>query len=102
MRIKFSNNSLDFHIFFFIEEKWCFSNILELIRRALVDVMLACCLSFVFLSVLGFRNAFGHRPVLPENFSKLFRNFFPISYSKSIIFGRSKILFHGHQKLYLD
>ena len=72
---KIADNSLDFHIL--LLNKWCFSNILELIRRALVDVMLACCLSCVFLSVLGFKNMFRHRPIFPENFLDFF-GFFPI------------------------
>jgi hypothetical protein len=52
MWIKFANNSLDFYIF--INEKWCFSNVMELTRRALVDVMLAYYLSLLFLCVLRF------------------------------------------------
>jgi len=73
--IKFADNSLDFHIL--LLKKWCFSNILELIRRALVDVMLACYLSCVFLSVLGFKNMFRRRPILSENFLDFF-GLFPI------------------------
>jgi hypothetical protein len=99
--IKFVNNSLDF-LYIFFKEKWCFSNVFELIRRALVAIMLIYYLSLLFLCVLRFKkNTFRRRPMLPENFSDLFKTFPQFSGTKSI-FICSKILFHGHQKLYLD
>jgi hypothetical protein len=69
-------------LYIVIKEKWCFLNIVELIRRALVDVMLACCLSFVFFECAKFYNTFRSGMILLESFPKFLRLFLNFSYSK--------------------
>jgi hypothetical protein len=50
-------------------------------------------LSFVFLSVLGFKNAFRHRPVLPENFLDFFGLFLNFARAKSNFFDALKYFY---------
>jgi hypothetical protein len=53
---------------------------------------------FVLLYVVSFKNTFRRHPILPGNFLSLF----PFLLELNLIFGCSKILFHGLQIFYLD
>ena len=50
-------------LYIIIKENGAFPNIFGLILWAFVDMLLACCLSFMLLSVLSFQNTFRRHPI---------------------------------------